>query len=134
MKPLGHRVLIQPDAQDTELESGLVLLEDRYHIPTTGTVVAVNDKGPTWLHEARQRAFGECLDALDAFSHRHDLQEVRKRLVERMTADYNPVREIHVGDRVAFSITAGSDVFHEGQQYILVNEDDLVLVLETAVA
>lgn len=44
MKPLGDRVLIEPDPQSEETPSGLIIKRDRRLPETTGTVIAIGEK------------------------------------------------------------------------------------------
>lgn len=138
MKPLGHRILIKPDEQPTESDAGIQLLEDDYHVPTTGVVVAVGPRGDRSSFDIRARAIGECLDVLDSFSSEYSTQRAlvaaRKEIVRRLANTPDPVREVHKGDRVAFSIEAGMDVWEDGVRYVLLYEDDAVLLLEEAAA
>lgn len=43
LKPIGDKVFVEIDKQQRETPSGLILLEDEMHIPTSGIVFAVGE-------------------------------------------------------------------------------------------
>ena len=123
LKPLGTRVLIQPDEQPEASESGLIHLpQDRDHVAAAGTVVAVGD-GSGMLWKARTDAIDMCIDALGD-------RESRRVLFDLRASKMPPVPSVKVGDRVVVPIDAGLDISEDGIAYILVNEDDLVVIVE----
>lgn len=132
LKPLGHRLLIQPDAQPDQTDSGLILPQDRDHVPVSGTVIAVGD-GPARDQRIRLAVIARCQAIVDELAemgvHGADvlaeLQRYRNDL-ERFEAP------IHVGDRVAYPVEAGLQVHENGIAYVLLNDDDVaVIALET---
>jgi co-chaperonin GroES (HSP10) len=121
LKPLGHRILVQPDAPAEETDSGLVLPQDRDHIPMSGTVVAVGN-GPARDAKIRAAAIKRCISMVE------DVDEVaalRAYLAEaERFAD-----SLAVGDRVAYPIECGSVLTEDGISYIVLNEDDVVVLV-----
>jgi co-chaperonin GroES (HSP10) len=128
LKPLGHRVLIRPDEQPTESQSGIILPDEHDHVSMSGTVVAVG-KGSKRLFEVRHRTASNCLTmATDSVS-----RKAIQAYIDRLVHEYMPT--VCVGDRVAYSVEAGLTFTEDGQTYLVMNEDDLVvLVVEDAVA
>ena len=127
LKPLGTRVLIQPDEQPETTDSGLIHLpQDRDHVAAAGTVVAVGD-GAGLLWKARTDAIDACIDALVD-------RDSRRVLFELRAMKMPPVPSVKVGDRVVVPIDAGLNIAEDGIAYILVNEDDLVVIVEDSAA
>lgn len=134
LKPLGHRILVKPDEPPDTSASGLILPQDRDHIPVSGTVVAVGPGGSQMRFRARQRAIVDCCEILEStirsFGNIAPLMLARDEMAGMLgTAD--PHREMAVGDRVAYAPEVGLTLTEDGQDYIVLNEDDVaVLVAE----
>ena len=128
LQPLGHRVLVKPDVQSNISDGGLILPEDRDHVPMGGQIVALGPGGSLSRFKARQRAIAACMEAIHGcgYGESQAYHDVKSLL---STAD--PARDVAVGDFVAFPADAGFKVSHDGEEYVLVNEDDIA-VLETA--
>jgi co-chaperonin GroES (HSP10) len=122
LKPLGHRILIQPD--EAPQYDGLILLpEHRDHISTSGTVIALGPGGSKVRYDARQRAFREALEIIkDGYS------IDQNRILARIGTP-DPVREVAVGDRVAFDSESGLKIAENGVEYLILNEDDVVVIV-----
>jgi co-chaperonin GroES (HSP10) len=137
LKPLGHRVLISPDATPEQSESGLVLPQDRDHVPVSGTVVALGPGGSQMRFSARQRAIHDCAQIIESAIHQWGaiacLTLVRDEIAGLLGSS-EPAREIAVGDRVAFPANLGLDVTHDGQDYVMCHEDDVAVLVEEAEA
>lgn len=148
LQPLGHRVLIKPDVQPETSAGGLILPEDRDHVPVSGQVVALGPGGSLMKFKARERALSAAAKAIraayaetsedDSPVLMTDHETVNApglwaayEIVECMRNLFDPERDIKVGDFVVFPAEVGFHVNHEGEAYILVNEDDIA-VLETA--
>jgi co-chaperonin GroES (HSP10) len=131
LQPIGHRILIQPDAPPEETASGLVLPQERDHIPMSGTVVAVGN-GPARDVRIRACAIARCMAiVLDETDRDTALTALRryKAEVERYAGT------IAVGDRVAYPVDAGLLLKEDGTDYIVLNEEDAaVLVTDEPVA
>jgi co-chaperonin GroES (HSP10) len=124
MRPTGHRILIQPDEQPTH--SDLVLLpEHRDFVATSGVVVAMGPRGSKVRYEARQRALR---DAVDALSERWGPAVVNA--VVALIGSPDTEHEIKVGDRVAFDSESGLRVCQDGVEYLIMDEDAVVVIVE----
>lgn len=124
-RPLGDRVLIQPELPSTVTESGLHLAEHRKP-EQTGTVIAV---GPCahprkdeaefyadWLlREPRANPQGSTDDAAGLL---------------RALVSIEP--SVKVGDYVVFSWAAGQELWVEDgeQRYLVMRESDILCVVE----
>jgi co-chaperonin GroES (HSP10) len=120
LKPLGHRILVQPDAPAEETDSGLVLPQDRDHIPMSGTVVAVGN-GPARDAKIRAAAIKRCLTMVE------DVDEVAA--LRAYLAQAERFDSLNVGDRVAYPVECGSVLTEDGISYIVLNEDDVVVLV-----
>lgn len=138
LRPLGHRILVKPDEQPDASESGLILPQDRDHIPVSGTVVELGPGGNQMRYRSRQRAIKDCLEVVEStirtFGHISALQILRDEMAALLGTS-EPEREVHVGDRVAYAAASGIDITEDGEHYIILMEDDVaVLVAEEAAA
>lgn len=123
LKPLGHRVLIRPDEQPTESQSGIILPDEHDHVSMSGTVVAVG-KGSKVLSDVRERTARNCLAMAADMASRRALQAY----IERMVSEHMPT--VCVGDRVTYSAESGLTFTEDGQTYLVMNEDDIVVLVE----
>lgn len=130
MQPLGHRLLIKPDLPETQTASGLVLPDDRDHIPVSGVVVTVGD-GLARDQRVRRavllRAIGiiEELAGMGVRDPQDYMDEIRRYMnsIERIDGP------CHVGDRVAYPVDAGLRIEKDGEAFILLNEDDIAVIV-----
>lgn len=138
MKVLGHRVLITPDAQSDQSESGLILPENRDFVATSGTVIQVGTGGPLARYEARQRALGEASEAVRAELerlHGTAFEAGLRRavnLVTEMLGTIDLVQDVRVGDRVAFDADHGVAMTVDGEPYVILQQDDVVIIVDEA--
>ena len=137
MKVLGHRVLIRPDAQPSQTDSGIILTEDREFVATSGTVVQVGAGGSPRDYAVRQRAIRACVDAI-AREHgstnewfHSGIQQATQR-VTALLGTYEPSPELHVGDRVAFDADSGHRITVGGEQFLILNYDDALHIVAEA--
>lgn len=137
LRPLGHRILVKPDAQPDESVAGLILPQDRDHVPVSGTVVEVGPGGNQMRYRSRQRAIKDCLEVLESaermFSSTASLIVAREN-VAALLGTTEPEREIHVGDRVAYPQESGLKLTEDGEEFIILNEDDVAVLVEEAIA
>lgn len=127
LHPLGNRVLVKPDAQPTQTDSGLVLLDDRRYIPTTGEVVSVA-RGPATAHRVRALTIARCQRILDEVAARVPagaLHVELHRALAGFAMEQCTLPSVMEGDQVAFPATSGHDVTIDGEAFILLKEDDL---------
>jgi co-chaperonin GroES (HSP10) len=120
LKPLGHRILVQPDAPAEATDSGLVLPQDRDHVPMSGTVVAVGN-GPARDAKIRAAAIKRCISMVE------DVDEVAA--LRAYLAQAERLDSLNVGDRVAYPVECGSVLTEDGISYIVLNEDDVVVLV-----
>lgn len=136
LRPTGHHILVKPDAQpDT---SGVIILpQDHDHIPMSGTVVALGPGGSLVRYQARQRAIKDCIEVVESavrmFTPTAALRVVLEE-VAGLIGTSAPEREMQVGDRVAFAAESGLSFSEDGESYIILNEDDVVVVVGEEVA
>jgi co-chaperonin GroES (HSP10) len=136
LRPLGSRILVKPDAQADETETGLILPTDRHHVPTSGTVVELGD-GPQANQRVRAAVIARCMAIVTEMEDHYAIgeaavhrlaSEVRdemrryRNLTERMPGSLN------VGDRVVFPVETGLNVDVDGERYIVLNEDDVAVI------
>ena len=134
LKPLGHRILVQPDAQPEKTDSGLVLPGDRDHVPVSGRVVAVGD-GPARDAKIRSAVILRCIGILDEleFSEgdprtEHTVLMAAKDELRRYKNQMEHFDSMRVGDRVVYPVEAGLKLTEDGHDYILLNEDEAVVI------
>ena len=132
LRPHGHRVLIEPDAPPERTDSGLVLPEDRAYVPTSGTVVEIGS-GSLREFQIRRATIQRCLaivaETLAAHPERV-IDELQLYLL-KVTA---PHSAIAVGDHVVFPPDTGMVITHERRPYVLLREDEIVIVETEAAA
>ncbi len=131
LKPLGHRVLIRPDEQPEQSDSGLILPQDRDHVSYSGTVVAVGN-GPARDARVREATIKMCVSIVekvipDGSSH---LRGPVIRTIGALAGKTVTEPNLHVGDRVAFSAESGLTFTEDGVEYLVMNEDDVVVLVK----
>jgi co-chaperonin GroES (HSP10) len=134
LRPLGHRILVQPDAPSTESAGGLILLETRHHVPVSGTVVAVGD-GLARDQRIRQAAIARCTgiveELAEQFPNSTEYANALRDEMGRYRCQAGQMEPgVHLGDTVAFPAQVGMTVTEDGQAYIILNEDDVIVVAE----
>ena len=138
LKPLGHRIHVQPDRPPTETTSGLLIPNSAHIPPMSGTVIALGD-GPERDAKLRARLLTRLLDLL----HEADVETASKEdalaLVRRELSAYvtglEPEHLVALGDRVVFGPYSGSDVvLGEDVEHatLILREDDILAVLDPA--
>ena len=145
MKVLGHRVLIRPDEQPEA--DGLILLpQDREFVATSGTVAQVG-AGSALTYYARQRAIQQCVEAFGPehstmtvgtvdsdvnVMHAHRSVSAARNRVRKLLGTADPEPELRIGDRVAFDADSGLRITVGGDQILILNHDDVVLIVSEA--
>lgn len=135
IRPTGHRILVKPDTPPDTTDSGLILPEDRDHVPVSGIVAAMGPGGSLMRYQARQRAIHDCAEIIESlistFGAVAPLTMARDEIAGRLgTSD--PEHELHVWDRVVFPADVGLTVSEDGATYVLLNEDDVAAVAAEA--
>ena len=137
-KVLGSRILVRPDDPDTHTTSGLLLLpEDRDHVPVSGEVVALGPDGPEAGYRARQVAIKDALKTIQSveeeYRHTAELQIARENVARLLGSGAE--HDVAIGDRVVFPAESGLTMTVDGEEYIVLKQDDVcVIVPEEAVA
>jgi co-chaperonin GroES (HSP10) len=124
IRPTGHRILIQPDEQP-EQTGAILLPQQREFVATSGTVVAIGPRGSRVRWEARQRALREAADLIHS-----EAFPVLLNSVLRLIGTPDPEHEIKVGDRVAFDYESGLRLTENGVEFLIMDEDDVVVIVE----
>ncbi len=132
LKVLGHRVLIRPDEQPEQSEGGLILPQDHDHVSYSGTVVAVGN-GPARDAKVRAATIKMCVAVVER-AIPDTLNGIRISVIQaigKMTANMLPSEpHLRVNDRVAFSAESGLTFAEDGVEYLVMNEDDVVVLVE----
>ena len=147
LRVLGDRVLIRPDVEDQIVEQtdeGLYTAPtlvaavegvDKTRWYTTGTVVQIGD----WPPDAKAVALAHLRAWINELDEERltGLRSVPITYIHRLkvTLDNLPeqrVRDIRVGDRVAFSVQSGHDVTVDGEPFVIMADRDLLAVIEPA--
>lgn len=137
-KVLGHRVLVKPDMPEETTESGLILPQDRDHVPTSGVVVAIGEDGSEQGYRAYQQAVRDCLLVIQGMETEWNFPaclQVTREEVARMLRRH-PDYDIGVGDRVVFPAESGLAMTIDQESYIILNIDECAVVVneERAIA
>lgn len=133
---LGHRVLIAPDPQPAS-QGGIELPQDRQWVSTSGTVVQVGPGRSKLRYDARQRAIEACLEAIarehgstnDWF---HAGLRAATERIKALEGTVDPECDVQVGDRVAFSPDHGERMTFDGEDYLILNQDDVIVIVSEA--
>lgn len=128
---LGHKVLVKPDAQDDTTASGLILPEDRDHVPVSGEVVNIGPDGSEVGYRARQEALRDALavvkDCETEWNFPASLQIARENIARLLSTA--PECDVKIGDRVVFPVESGLTMTVDGETYIVLNMDDVCVVM-----
>ena len=131
IRPTQHRILVKPDLPPETSESGLILPQDRDHVPVSGIVAAVGPGGSQVRYQARQRAIRDCAEIIESAITAHGaispLTLVRDE-IGGLLGTSDPTHDLHTGDRVVFPADVGLAIEEDGQPYVLLNEDDVAAV------
>jgi co-chaperonin GroES (HSP10) len=133
LKPTGHRILIQPDDQPEQ--SGAILLpQHRDFVATSGTVIALGPRGSRVRWEARQRGITAALktvtEDIDVPGHCIPIWRRCREAIRELLDTPDPEHEIAIGDRVAFDSESGLRLVQDGIEYLILDEDDVVVIVE----
>lgn len=134
LRPLGDRVLIRPDKNPEQTDSGLHLVE-HYKPETSGEVIALGfARHP--LHDVAEDLAGR-LDALNRNNSYEFIEEECELVRDAAILLRDLVRKapsVQVGDTVVFSWQSGQDVYVDGERYLLMYESELIATLESEAA
>jgi|GEM_PF-175648 len=129
MRPIGDRVLIRPEAQAEETDSGLALVEHKKPA-TAGTVVSVG----TGEHPLRKEA-ADLVPVLDEikdllYSEHGGYQTDLSQVTDVLLKATQRVPEVKPGDYVVFSWQAGQELWVDDEQLLIMRESDILAVIE----
>lgn len=124
IRPTSHRILIRPDEQP-ESDGEILLPQHRDFVATSGTVIAIGPRGSKVRWEARQRALRDVIAEIGKYG-----QDRTVNLVAKMLGSPDPEHDIKIGDRVAFDSESGLRITESGVEYLILNEDDVVVIVE----
>ena len=137
IRPTSHRILIQPDEQPER--DGLIELPQHLEfVATSGTVIAIGPRGSKVRYEARQRALRDAASAIEQLDFVDGILRSTKAAilngVLKLIGTSDPEHELHVGDRVAFDSESGLRITENGTEYLILNEDDVVVIVDESEA
>lgn len=137
LRPLGRRVLVQPDPPDTETAGGLIIPDKaQSHLAMSGTVVALGPlcQGPAFHVQAQ--VFDVVDRTIDTVADRMPSADWKEELLADIRAALSRYADaasdgLQVGMCVAFPYTVGTtmpvmDVGVDGEPLILIDERDIV--------
>lgn len=131
LKPLGNRLIVRPEPAATESASGIVF-PDTYGKPPamSGTVVSVG-RGPATAHRVRQATIARCVQILNDVADQVPAAALRMEAEDafaRYAVEDVTLAEVSEGDYVAFAYTAGCKMAVDGDELIVMNEDEVQAV------
>jgi len=137
-RPLGHRLLIEPDLPPEETASGLVLPQDHDHVAVSGTVVAVG-AWPVRDQRIRRACLTRCISIAEELAEQFPAAgEYVTALLDEFGRYKAQVERyggsVEVGDRVAFAAESGLTFTEDGRTYLTLNEDDVVVLVADVAA
>lgn len=141
LRPLGHRLLVTPDATPTETASGFII-PGAVNLPKMSGVVSEVGLGPARDVRIRSAAIARCMRILD--DARIDAANAESAIVWareemgrylRQSERIEPL--VKAGDRVVFAAESGHEIVLDeatDDAVIVLNEDDVLAVMEQASA
>lgn len=130
IRPLHDRVLIKPDPPPAESASGLALVRDSKPPEMSGEVIAVG-RGPASTQRVRAATVQRCMDLVDEIAEQVPTCRLRAALLDayaRVIEEQVTLSEVNPGDTCLFAYTVGQKLTVDGQEYLLIAEDDLSAV------
>ena len=136
LRPLGHRLIIKPEPAKTESAGGILIPQTADKKPAmTGTVVSVG-RGPSTAHRVRQYTLAQVIDKLQEVAERVPSAALKMEFEDelaRMAVEDVTFSEVKEGDFVCFAFTAGSNMSVDGEDFIVLAEDDVECVWQAEV-
>jgi co-chaperonin GroES (HSP10) len=131
LKPLNSRLIVKPEAAATESATGIIFPETYGKPPAmSGTVIAVG-RGPATAQRVRGATIAHILGLIEAVANRTPSSCVVAELTEeigRYAMESISFSELAEGDYVAFAYTSGSKMKVDGDEYLVLNEDEVEAV------
>lgn len=138
LRPLGHRIYVEPDPTPTETASGFII-PGAVNLPKMSGIVRDVGHGPERDARIRAAAITKCLSILeDAAFETAQLDAAVVGLARAEISRYRRQVEafghvVQVGDRVVFAAEAGHEIVLDeatDTSVIVLNEDDVLAVME----
>jgi co-chaperonin GroES (HSP10) len=139
LRPLGHRIIVKPEPAASQSLGGLYIPETAGQPPAmSGTVIAVAD-GPARAHKVRERVVKDLsklvTETYERISPRLSFAWSAETLALAIGVAFNDylqaragLSEVNVGDFVCFAYTVGSTIVVDGEECIVLAEDDISAV------
>lgn len=125
LRPLQSRLIVKPEPY---VYDGLIALPDNAQKPPAmvGTVVAIAN-GPASARNVRSAAYARCIAIVEELV---PTAAIRNSLLDALAhAQVEATHsELVVGDTVCFSYTAGHQTTVDGENYIVLFEDECLAV------
>lgn len=140
LRVVGSRVLIKPDIDQQAVEateSGVLVAKtleaavtgrDEREAWYTGTVVALGDSDAAF--DVRPFVLRRLQELLDEAIHCLSIMEIAHLKKEIEELPMQRAREFNVGDSVTFSAMSGHEITIDHEQYLMLDESDILGVLE----
>ena len=139
IRPIGHRVVVIPDAPATETESGIFIPEQYQDTPPMSGIVQTLGDGPVRDQRIRTRTIAHCLSILDdaqreAATSCEALTLAREEMGRYLVAQADATHVCHVGQRVIFPMEAGHEIIvgESADPMVVLSEDAILAVYEGA--
>jgi len=129
LKPLGNRVLIRPDVQESETDSGLIIPEVSRDQPEMSGIVISKGRGPASANRIRQATIARCIAILNQVADQVPAAALRSEAEDalaRYASDLIDLSEVREGERVVFPYTGGETLTVDGQRFLIIEEDKIV--------
>ena len=135
IRPTGSKVIVKPDVAPGISESGLIVPENARRDPAMSGIVVAVGNGPASAHRVRAATIAACRDRIEtAAQDAEDDYGMGAALAALPDAsEAGSFSEVSPGDRVCFAYTAGQHLVVDDEQYLVMQEDDIVAVLDDEV-
>lgn len=138
LRPIGHRLLVQPDTPVTQTESGILIPEAYADMPPMSGIVVQIGSGHERDRRIRKTAIARCMSILDdadvEAATGREAVIIAKEEMERYLREADALDSVaHVGQRVIFPMEAGHEiVFGEksDEALVLVSEESVLAVYD----
>lgn len=133
IRPLQDKLIVKPTPPEQETAAGIVIPGTARVDPAmSGHVVSVG-RGPDSARRVRGATIAACMRIVDEVAEHVPASVLRPKLLDAFM-EYQlastTTSGIHEGDVVCFPYTAGAKMQVDGDEYIVLREDDVVAVLE----
>lgn len=131
LKPLGNRLIVRPEVAASVSDGGIIL-PDTYGKPPamSGTVISVG-RGPSTAHRIRQATIARCVQILNEVADQVPSAALRMECEDafaRYAIEDITFSDLTEGDYVVFAYTSGTKMKVDGEEYVVLNEDEVEAV------